>query len=33
LTWNAILETGGVLVGDEIDLHFDVALIRVRAAA
>lgn len=33
LTWNAILETGGVLVGDEIDLHFDVALIRIRTAA
>jgi polyisoprenoid-binding protein YceI len=32
LTWNAILETGGVLVGDEIDLHFDVALVRVRMA-
>jgi polyisoprenoid-binding protein YceI len=32
LTWNAILETGGVLVGDEIDLHFDVALIRIRSA-
>ena len=33
LTWNAILETGGVLVGDEIDLHFDVALIRIHTAA
>ena len=33
LTWNAVLETGGVLVGDEISLQFDVALIRVRPAA
>lgn len=33
LTWNAVLETGGVLVGDEITLQFDVALIRVRAFA
>ena len=33
LTWNAILETGGVLVGDEVTLQFDVALIRVRPAA
>jgi polyisoprenoid-binding protein YceI len=30
LTWNAVLETGGVLVGDEVTLQFDVALIRVR---
>ena len=28
LTWNAVLETGGVLVGDEVVLQFDVALIR-----
>jgi polyisoprenoid-binding protein YceI len=28
LTWNTALETGGVLVGDDVDLRFDVALIR-----
>jgi polyisoprenoid-binding protein YceI len=28
LRWNALLETGGVLVGDEVDLSFDIALIR-----
>lgn len=33
LTWNAALETGGVLVGDEVTLQFDVALIRTRTAA
>jgi polyisoprenoid-binding protein YceI len=33
LTWNAVLETGGVLVGDEVTLQFDVALIRTRRAA
>jgi len=33
LTWNALLETGGVLVGDEVTLQLDVALIRVRPAA
>jgi polyisoprenoid-binding protein YceI len=34
LTWNAILETGGVLVSDEVDLQLDVSLIRtVREAA
>lgn len=27
LTWNAALETGGVLVGEEIKLHFDVELV------
>jgi polyisoprenoid-binding protein YceI len=32
LTWNSVLETGGVLVGDEVTLQFDVALIRVREA-
>lgn len=32
LTWNAVLETGGVLVGDEVTLQFDVALIRLRSA-
>lgn len=29
LTWNAILETGGVLVGDEVELSFEITLIRV----
>lgn len=33
LTWNAVLETGGVLVGDEVELQFDVALIRARSNA
>lgn len=33
LTWNAVLETGGVLVGDEVVLQFDVALIRRRPSA
>ena len=33
LTWNAVLETGGVLVGDEVTLQFDVALVRTHAAA
>lgn len=33
LTWNAVLETGGVLVGDEVALQFDVALIRQRPKA
>lgn len=28
LRWNTMLETGGVLVGDAIDLSFDIALIR-----
>lgn len=28
LTWNALLETGGVLVSDDINLSFDIALIR-----
>lgn len=28
LRWNSLLETGGVLVGDEVDLSFDIALIR-----
>lgn len=32
LTWNALLETGGVLVGDDVDLSFDIALIRQTAA-
>jgi polyisoprenoid-binding protein YceI len=33
LVWNAVLETGGVLVSDEVDLQFDVALSRVRSSA
>jgi polyisoprenoid-binding protein YceI len=28
LSWNAALETGGVLVGDEVTLQFDVSLVR-----
>jgi polyisoprenoid-binding protein YceI len=32
LRWNALLETGGVLVGDEVDLTVDIALIRQAAA-
>lgn len=32
LRWNAALETGGVLVGDEVTLQFDVALVRCRTA-
>lgn len=31
LTWNTILETGGVLVGDQVDLSLDIALIRSNA--
>ena len=32
LTWNAPLETGGVLVGDEVKLDFELEFIRSRAA-
>ena len=28
LTWNAALETGGVLVSDKIKLHFDISAIK-----
>ncbi|MDH6516282.1 polyisoprenoid-binding protein YceI [Streptomyces sp. SAI-208] len=28
LTWNAALETGGVLISDKIKLHFDISAIR-----
>ncbi len=28
LTWNAALETGGVLVSDKIKLNFDISAIR-----
>lgn len=33
LTWNQALETGGVLVGDEIKLSIDAELVRQNAAA
>ena len=33
LTWNAALETGGFLVGDELKLDFEVELIKQAAAA
>jgi polyisoprenoid-binding protein YceI len=33
LTWNAALETGGVLVSEKIKLDFDVSAIAVPAAA
>jgi polyisoprenoid-binding protein YceI len=29
LTWNSALETGGVLVGDDLKIALDVSLIRV----
>jgi polyisoprenoid-binding protein YceI len=29
LVWNRVLETGGVLVGDTVDLVLDVAAVRV----
>ena len=32
LTWNAALETGGVLVGEEVRLLLDVQLVRQVAA-
>jgi polyisoprenoid-binding protein YceI len=32
LTWNAALEAGGVVVGDEIKLHIDAELVRQAAA-
>lgn len=28
MTWNTVLETGGVVVGDEVTIHIDVELIR-----
>lgn len=28
LVWNEVLETGGVLVGDDVALHFDVTLVK-----
>ena len=30
LTWNSVLETGGLLVGDEITLQFDVSAVQAR---
>ena len=33
LTWNAALEAGGVLVGDDIKLHIDAELVKQNAAA
>jgi polyisoprenoid-binding protein YceI len=32
LTWNAALETGGVVVGDEIKLHIDAEVVQQAAA-
>lgn len=31
MLWNPILETGGVLVGDEVELEFDLALMRTQS--
>ncbi len=31
ITWNTVLETGGVLVGDEITIHLDVSLVKAKA--
>jgi hypothetical protein len=28
MTWNTVLEAGGVLVGDDISIHVDVELLR-----
>lgn len=33
LTWNALLETGGVAVGDEVELELDVELMAAQAQA
>lgn len=33
LTWNAALETGGVLVGDEVKIEIEVSMIKSQAAA
>ncbi len=33
LTWNAALETGGVLVGDEVKIELEVSLIKSQTAA
>ena len=33
LTWNAALETGGVMVGDDVKLDFELEFVKVEAAA
>jgi polyisoprenoid-binding protein YceI len=33
LTWNGALESGGVLVGDEVKITMDVAIVQAEAAA
>jgi polyisoprenoid-binding protein YceI len=33
LTWNAALETGGILVGDDLKIELDVSLVKSEAAA
>ncbi len=33
LTWNAALETGGVMVGDDVKLEFDLEMVKAKTAA
>jgi polyisoprenoid-binding protein YceI len=33
LTWNGVLESGGVLVGDDIKIEMDLAVLQPEAAA
>ena len=33
LTWNAVLETGGILVGDDVKIEIDAELAKVQSAA
>jgi polyisoprenoid-binding protein YceI len=33
LTWNAALETGGILVGDELKIELEISMIKAEAAA
>jgi polyisoprenoid-binding protein YceI len=33
LTWNSALETGGVVIGDDINLEFDLELVKTQSAA
>ena len=33
LTWNAVLETGGILVGDEVKIELDVELTKAQSTA
>jgi polyisoprenoid-binding protein YceI len=33
LTWNAALETGGILVGDDLKIELDVSLVKAESAA